>query len=112
MAEHIRWAEHTPRAEALFAEHAATEVSGRIHEARSWLRRGVSAAVRNDFNGNAAVWTGLQAVREALLGNKEEAREQARAAVKLEENWETRALAAVALARVEISTPPFSWPAR
>ena len=101
MAEHIRWAEHTPRAEALFAEHAATEAYlGRIHEARSWLRRGVSAAVRNDFNGNAAVWTGLQAVREALLGNKEEAREQARAAVKLEENWETRALAAVALARV------------
>ena len=101
MAAHVHWAERTPRAEALFAEHAATEAYlGRIHEARSWLQRGVSAAVRNDFNGNAAVWTGLHAVREALLGNKEEAREQARAAIKLEESWETRALAAVALARV------------
>ena len=101
MAAHVHWAERTPRAEALFAEHAATEAYlGRIHEARSWLQRGVSAAVRNDFNGNAAVWTGLHAVREALLGNNEEAREQARAAVKLEESWETRVLAAVALARV------------
>jgi tetratricopeptide (TPR) repeat protein len=101
MAAHVHWAERTPRAEALFAEHAATETYlGRIHEARSWLQRGVSAAVRNDFNGNAAVWTGLHAVREALLGNMEEARAQARAAVKLEESWETRALAAVALARV------------
>jgi tetratricopeptide (TPR) repeat protein len=101
MATHVGWAERTPRAEALFAEQAATDAYfGRVRRSRSWLQRGVAAARRNDFNGNAAVWTGLQAVREALLGNNEPARAQAHAAVELEESWETRALAAVALARI------------
>jgi DNA-binding winged helix-turn-helix (wHTH) protein/tetratricopeptide (TPR) repeat protein len=101
MASQVDWASRTPRAEALFAEHAATHAyGGRVRESRTWLARAVNAAVRNDFNGNAAVWTGLHAVREALLGNAAESRAQARAALELEENWETRALAAVALARV------------
>lgn len=101
MASHVEWASRTPRAEALFAEHAATEAYvGRVRESRTWLQRAVDAAVRNDFNGNAAVWTGLHAVREALLGHADEAREQARAALELEGSWETRALAAVALARI------------
>jgi tetratricopeptide (TPR) repeat protein len=101
MAAHVDWAVRTPRAEALFAEQAATEAYfGRVQQSRSWLRRSVAAAVRNDFNGNAAVWSGVDAVRQALLGNEEDARAQARAAVDLEESWETRALAAVALARL------------
>jgi tetratricopeptide (TPR) repeat protein len=63
------------------------------------MQRAVDGALRNDFKGNAAVWTALHAVREALLGNIEEARTQARAAVTLEDSAESRALAAVALAR-------------
>ena len=101
MASQIDWATRAPRAEGLFAEHAATEAyAGRVRASRAWLQRAVDAAVRNDFNGNAAVWTALHAVREALLGHPDEARARARAALELEENWETRALAAVALARV------------
>jgi predicted Zn-dependent protease len=43
---------------------------------------------------------GVDAVREAMFGNVEEARRQARAALDFEDSWETRALAAMALARV------------
>jgi DNA-binding winged helix-turn-helix (wHTH) protein/tetratricopeptide (TPR) repeat protein len=101
MAAHVEWAASTPRAETILAEHAATEAYvGRLDRARAWTDRAVAAAVRNDFTGNAGVWSGVHAVREALLGHAAEARAQARAAVAFEASWETRALAAVALARV------------
>ena len=100
MAAHVDWALQTPRADVLIAEQAATDAYyGRVVRSRASMQRAVAGALRNDFKGNAAVWTALQAVREALLGNKEEARAQARAAVALEDNADTRALAAVALVR-------------
>jgi DNA-binding winged helix-turn-helix (wHTH) protein/tetratricopeptide (TPR) repeat protein len=100
MAAQVDWASHTPRAEALLAEQAATDAYyGRVDRSRSSMQRAVDGALRNDFKGNAAVWTALNAVREALLGNIEEARAQARAAVTLEDSADSRALAAVALAR-------------
>ena len=99
MAAQVNWAANTPRAEVLVAEQAATDAyHGRLDRSRSWMQRAVAAALRNEFKGNAAVWTALHAVREALLGNNEEARAQARAALALEESADTRALAAVALA--------------
>lgn len=101
MAAHVDWALHTPRAEPLFAEQAETDAYfGRIAPSRRGFQRAIGAAVRNDFNGNAGLWTGINAVSEALFGYDDEARAQARAAVGFEESWETRALAAVALARV------------
>ncbi|HEX2138518.1 MAG TPA: hypothetical protein VHG33_02280, partial [Woeseiaceae bacterium] len=101
MARHVEWATRTPRAEALFAEQAAVDTyDGRINRARSWLQQGVDAAMRNDFKGNAAVWSALHAAREAFVGHSQEARTQATAALELEESWETVALAAVALARL------------
>ena len=100
MAAQVDWALHTPRAEVLIAEQAATDAYyGRVARSRTSMQPAVAGALRNDFKGNAAAWTALQAVREALLGNKEEARAQARAAVALEDNADTRALAAVALLR-------------
>jgi eukaryotic-like serine/threonine-protein kinase len=100
MAAQVNWAANTPRAEILVAEQAATDAYyGRLTRSRIWIERAVAAALRNEFEGNAAVWTALHAVREALLGNNEEARAQARAAVALEEGADTRALASVALAR-------------
>lgn len=100
MTAQVDWAVRTPRAEVLVAEQAATDAYyGRIDRSRSGMQRAVAAALRNDFKGNAAVWTALHAVREALLGNNEQARAQARAAVALEDSEDTRALAAVALSR-------------
>jgi hypothetical protein len=100
MAAQVDWASHTSRAESLIAEQAATDAYyGRVGRSRAWMQRAVAGALRNDFKGNAAVWTALEAVREALLDHTEEAASQARAAVALEESADTRALAAVALAR-------------
>jgi DNA-binding winged helix-turn-helix (wHTH) protein/tetratricopeptide (TPR) repeat protein len=101
MAAHVDWARHTPRAEPLLAEQAETDAYlGRVALSRLGFQRAVDAAVRNDFNGNAGLWTGINAVHEALFGYEGEARAQAGAAVGFEASWETRALAAVALARV------------
>jgi DNA-binding winged helix-turn-helix (wHTH) protein len=100
MAAHLEWATATPHAEALFAEQAEADArAGRLDASRTWLRRAVSA-VRRERAGAAAVWSAAHAVREALLGNAREARAEARAALASEASWETRALAAVALARI------------
>jgi eukaryotic-like serine/threonine-protein kinase len=101
MAAHLEWARQTPRAEALLAEASETDASsGRVDQSRRWLTQAVAAAVRNDFTGNAGIWTGVDAVRQALFGHRNEARAQARAAVDFEHSTDTRALAAVALARI------------
>ena len=45
---------------------------GRVAKAREWLQRAVTAAVRNDVKGYAGVWSGADALREALFGDVEE----------------------------------------
>ena len=101
MAAQVAWAMRTPGAEALFVDQSdADAYVGRVAAARERLQRGVAAAAQNDVKGQAAVWLGVDAVREAMFGNVEEARRQARAALDFEDSWETRALAAMALARV------------
>jgi len=101
MAAQVAWAKRTPGAEAVFVDQSDTDAYvGRVAAARERLQRGVAAAAQNDVNGQAAVWLGVDAVREAMFGNVEEARRQARAALDVEDSWETRALAAMALARV------------
>jgi DNA-binding winged helix-turn-helix (wHTH) protein/tetratricopeptide (TPR) repeat protein len=101
MAADVDWALRTPRAEPLLAEQAETDAYfGHVTRSRLGFQRAVDAAVRHDFNGNAGLWTGINAVHEALFGYDDEARAQAGAAVGFEESWETRALAAVALARL------------
>lgn len=100
LAMQLDWATRTANADAIFAEQADTEAqAGRVAVSREWLQRAVAGAVRGGFTGNAAVWTAAHAVREALLGNDDRAVAGARAALALEESWETRALAALAFAR-------------
>ena len=100
MAAQIEWARHAPRADALFAEQSDTDAYfGRAQKARATLQQAVSAAVRNDFKGNAAVWSAAGALRDAMFGEAEQARRQVRAALAFEDSWETKALAAIALAR-------------
>jgi len=105
MATQVEWATRTPNAEALFVDASDGDAYyGRIQTARRWLQRAVKAATRGDFKGNAAVWSATDALRWALYGNAVEARQQARAALDFEDSWETRALAATALARIGDAT--------
>jgi eukaryotic-like serine/threonine-protein kinase len=99
MAAQVAWALRTPGADALFIDQSdADAYVGRVAKAREWLHRGVAAAARNDVKGYAGVWSGADALREALFGEVEEARRQTRAALDFEDSWETRALAALTLA--------------
>jgi hypothetical protein len=91
----------TPGADALFVDQSNTDAYfGQVAKAGEWLQRAVAAAGRNDVKGQAGVWSGVDALREAMFGQIEDARRQARAALDLEDSWETHALAAMALARV------------
>jgi eukaryotic-like serine/threonine-protein kinase len=101
MAAQVEWAMRAPNAELLFADQSdADGYAGRMEKARTWLQRAVVAAARGDFKGNAATLSAVDSVRQAFVGNAEEARRQARSALDFEDSWETRALAATALARV------------
>jgi ATP/maltotriose-dependent transcriptional regulator MalT len=85
----------------MFFDESDTEgYFGRMQRARLSLQHAVQAATRNEFKGNAAVWSGVGALRDALVGAAEYARGQAHAALALEDNWETTAFVATALARV------------
>jgi eukaryotic-like serine/threonine-protein kinase len=100
MAAQVEWARHALRADAILIDQSDTEAYfGRVQKGRALLEQAIAAALRNDFRGNAAVWSGVDAVRDALFGDVDEARRRARAALATEDGWETQALAAMALAR-------------
>src|SRR4029453_3696048 len=99
IAAQVAWAMRTPGAEALFVDQSdADAYVGRVPAARGGLQRGGAAGAQNDVTGQAAVWLGVDAVREAMFGNVEEARRQARDALDFEDSWETAGLGAIALA--------------
>jgi eukaryotic-like serine/threonine-protein kinase len=101
MAAQVEWAMRAPGADALFVDQSdADAYVGRFDKARSWLQPAIAAAARSDFQGNAAVWSAVDGLRQAFVGNAEEARRQTRTALEFEDSWETRALAAMTLARV------------
>jgi hypothetical protein len=101
MAAQVAWAMRTPGADALFVDQSNTDTYFRqVAKARQRLQRAVAAAGHNDVKGQAGVWSGVDALREAMFGQIENARRQARAALDLEDSWETHALAAMALARL------------
>jgi len=101
MTTQLEWAAHTPGAEAMFADQSEVDAYfGLVEKARASIQRAILAAARNDFMGSAAVWSALDGVRNALVGNVDDARRRVREARELEDSWETRALAALALARV------------
>jgi len=84
----------------LLAAQADTEAwHGRLRSAREFTRRAVSSAQHNDASESAAAYQVLAALREVEAGNREQARTDALAAVKLGPNSDVRALAALALAR-------------
>ena len=73
--------------------------SGRLGKARERSRQAVESARRNDEKEPAALWEANAALREALFGNADAARQNAAAAVALApESHDARAQAALAYA--------------
>ena len=72
---------------------------GKLKNARELTRRAMESAEHNDAKETAASYQAESALREAEMGNREQARADANAAMKLAPNRDVRAMAALALAR-------------
>ena len=84
----------------LLAMQADTEAwYGKLKDARELTRRAMDSARHNDAKETAAVYQALAALREVESGNREQARADADAAMKLAPNRDVRTMAALALAR-------------
>ncbi|MGD1104410.1 MAG: tetratricopeptide repeat protein, partial [Terriglobia bacterium] len=84
----------------LLAEQADTEGwYGKLKDAHELTGRAMDSAQHNDAKESAAAYQAAAALREAEAGNREQARAEAHAAVKLAPNRDVRAMAALALAR-------------
>src|SRR5579871_667575 len=71
---------------------------GQLTKARELSRRAIDFDVRNDQKETAANWQAASALREALLGNREQARKQSGAALQLATTHDTQFLSAIAAA--------------
>jgi eukaryotic-like serine/threonine-protein kinase len=72
---------------------------GKLTNARELTRQAMDSAQHNDAQETAATYQAAAALREVASGNREQARTEANAAVKLAPNRDVRAMAAFALAR-------------
>jgi serine/threonine protein kinase/Flp pilus assembly protein TadD len=72
---------------------------GKLKNARELTRRAMDSAEHNDAKETAAGYQAESALREVEAGNKEQARTEANAALKLAPNRDVQAMAALALAR-------------
>jgi len=86
--------------DALLATQADTQGwFGKLKNARELTRRVMDSAKHNDATETAAVYQAAAALREVEVGNLEQARADADAALKLAPNRNVRTAAALALAR-------------
>jgi len=101
MAQWVSAAMTKPGAEdLLLATQADTEGwYGRLKNAHELTGRAMDSAQHNDAKESAAAYQAEAAVREVEAGNREQARTEANAALKLAPNRDVRAVAALALAR-------------
>ena len=90
-----------PRTEdLLLAARADTQAwYGKFKNARELTRRAMDSAEHNDAKETAALYQAESALREVKAGNKEQARAEANAALKLAPNRDVQAVVAVALAQ-------------
>jgi eukaryotic-like serine/threonine-protein kinase len=90
-----------PRPEyLLLASQANTEGwYGKLKNAHELTGRAMDSAQHNDAKESAAEYQAAAALREVESGNREQARAEANAALKLASNHDVRAMAALALAR-------------
>ena len=83
----------------LFAQSDTQAWYGKLKSAREFTRRAMDSAEHNDAKEAAASYEAESAVREAVMGNREAARADANAALKLTPSRDVRVMAAVALSR-------------
>jgi tetratricopeptide (TPR) repeat protein len=84
----------------LLATQADTEGwYGKLKSARELTRRAMDSAQHNEAKETAAAYQAAAALREVESGNREQARAEANAALKLAPNRDVRAMAVLALAR-------------
>ncbi len=84
----------------LLAAQADTEGwYGKLKNAHELTGRAMDSARHNDAKESAAAYQAAAALREVEAGNREQARAEANAALKLAPNRDVRAIAALALAR-------------
>jgi serine/threonine protein kinase/predicted Zn-dependent protease len=89
-----------PAEDSLLGRQADTEGwYGKLKNAHELTGRAMDSAQQNDLKERAGAYQVAAALREVGSGNREQARTEANAAVKLAPNREVRALAALALAR-------------
>jgi tetratricopeptide (TPR) repeat protein len=101
MAQWVSAAMGKPGSEhLLLATQADTEGwYGKLKNAHELTGRAMDSAQHNDAKESAAAYQAAAAVREVEAGNRQQARAEANAAVKLAPNRDVRAIAALALAR-------------
>jgi tetratricopeptide (TPR) repeat protein len=101
MAQLVSGAMGKPGAEdLLLAAQADTEGwHGRLKKAHDLTRRAMDSAQRNDAKETAAGYQAEEALRDVESGNREQARAEANAALKLAPNRDVRVMAALVLAR-------------
>jgi len=86
--------------DVLLAAQADTEGwYGNLKNAHELTGRAVDSAQHNDAKERAAAYQAVAALREVEAGNREQARAEAKAALRLAPNRDVRAIAALALAR-------------
>ncbi len=91
--------------DVLLAAQADTEAwYGKLKNARGLTRRAVDSAQHNDAKETAAAYQAAAALREVEWGNRQQARADADAALKLATNRDVWAIAALALARAGDTT--------
>ena len=94
----------------LLAMQADTDAwHGKLKNARELTRRAMDSAQHNDAKETAAGYQAAAALREVESGNREQARADADAAVKLAPNRDVQAMAALALARAGDTARRRSW---
>jgi len=101
MAQLVSAAMGKPGAEDLMlATQADTEGwYGKLKSAHELTKRAMDSAQQNDAKESAAEYQAAAALREVESGNREQARAEAKAALRLASNRDVRVMAALALAR-------------
>jgi len=100
MERRVAAAAGQPGEDHLLAQQADTEAyHGRLARARELTRRTMDSALRDGRGEAAATFRAAGALREAAFGNRQQARQEARAALAMAPGRMVRTLAALALAR-------------
>jgi hypothetical protein len=100
MKQQVAFNAGKPGVEDYFLEYEADTAaySGRLRDAREFSRRAMDSAERAEENETAATYSALSALREALVGNSDEARRRTTLAMKRSAGREVQYGAALALA--------------